>query len=119
MPFARYVVRSDGRVDVGNVACSMCHTRVMPDGMAVLGAQGNFPVRVGDRRPSLDESPATASSFVFQVLSRHAVGRGHRATRLERDDAPASYEAALSARAGGRDRAPGHEPFLTAGASPT
>ena len=43
MPFARYVVRDSGKVDVGNLACSMCHTRVMPDGSAILGAQGNFP----------------------------------------------------------------------------
>ncbi|HYB94771.1 MAG TPA: hypothetical protein VEC39_07345, partial [Vicinamibacterales bacterium] len=43
MPFARYVVRERGRVAVGNLACSMCHTRVMPDGRAILGAQGNFP----------------------------------------------------------------------------
>jgi hypothetical protein len=43
MPFARYVVRAKGRVEIGNLACSMCHTRVMPDGRAILGAQGNFP----------------------------------------------------------------------------
>jgi hypothetical protein len=43
MPFARYVVREKGRVQIGNLACSMCHTRVMPDGTAVMGAQGNFP----------------------------------------------------------------------------
>jgi hypothetical protein len=44
MPFARYVVRQKGRVEVGNLACSMCHTRVMPDGTAIQGAQGNFPL---------------------------------------------------------------------------
>lgn len=43
LPFARYVVREPGKIEVGNVACSMCHTRVMPDGTAILGAQGNFP----------------------------------------------------------------------------
>jgi len=44
MPYARYVVREQGKVEVGNLACSMCHTRVMPDGAAILGAQGNFPL---------------------------------------------------------------------------
>ena len=44
MPYARYVVREKGKVEVGNLACSMCHTRVMPDGAAILGAQGNFPL---------------------------------------------------------------------------
>jgi hypothetical protein len=43
LPFARYVVREKGKVEVGNLACSMCHTRVMADGTAILGAQGNFP----------------------------------------------------------------------------
>jgi len=43
MPFARYVVREKGKVEVGNLACSMCHTRVMADGSAILGAQGNSP----------------------------------------------------------------------------
>ena len=43
MPFARYVVREAGRVEVGNLACSMCHSRVMPDGSVIAGAQGNFP----------------------------------------------------------------------------
>jgi hypothetical protein len=43
MPFARWVIREQGRPEVGNLACSMCHTRVMPDGTVVAGAQGNFP----------------------------------------------------------------------------
>lgn len=43
MPFARYVVRKQGVVEVGSLACAMCHTRVMPDGTALQGAQGNFP----------------------------------------------------------------------------
>lgn len=43
IPFARWVVREKGKVELGNVSCAMCHTRVMPDGMTILGAQGNFP----------------------------------------------------------------------------
>ncbi len=43
MPYARWVIREKGKVDIGNVACAMCHTRVMPDGAVILGAQGNFP----------------------------------------------------------------------------
>ncbi len=43
MPFARYVVRKKGVVEVGNLSCAMCHTRVMPDGTLIKGAQGNFP----------------------------------------------------------------------------
>lgn len=43
MPFARYVIRKQGVVEVGSLACAMCHTRVMPDGTVLKGAQGNFP----------------------------------------------------------------------------
>jgi mono/diheme cytochrome c family protein len=68
MPFARYVVRAKGRVDVGNVACSMCHTRVMPDGTAVMGAQGNFPFE-SVAATTFVGAPPQAVRFVFDVLS--------------------------------------------------
>ena len=41
MPFASYVIRKKGSVEVGQFACSMCHTRVLPDGTTIEGAQGN------------------------------------------------------------------------------
>jgi hypothetical protein len=43
MPYARYVVRAKGKIEVGNLACAMCHTRILDDGTAIRGAQGNFP----------------------------------------------------------------------------
>ena len=43
LPFMRYVVRETGKVEVGILACAMCHSRVMPDGQVIKGAQGNFP----------------------------------------------------------------------------
>ena len=43
MPFARYVIRKKGVVEVGSGSCVMCHARVMPEGTLVKGAQGNFP----------------------------------------------------------------------------
>jgi hypothetical protein len=43
VPFVRYVIRERGKVEVGVLACGTCHTRVMPDGAVVKGAQGNFP----------------------------------------------------------------------------
>jgi hypothetical protein len=42
VPFFRYVVRKRGTVEVGIGSCARCHTRVMPDGAIVKGAQGNF-----------------------------------------------------------------------------
>lgn len=43
LPFMRYVVREPGKVELGILSCAMCHTRVMPDGTTIKGAQGNFP----------------------------------------------------------------------------
>jgi hypothetical protein len=41
-PFARYIVREKGKVELGNNACAFCHSRVLSDGSVVKGAQGNF-----------------------------------------------------------------------------
>lgn len=43
IPFARWVIREKGKVEMGSMGCATCHTRVMPDGMVVPGAQGNNP----------------------------------------------------------------------------
>ena len=43
MPFMRYVVREKGKVELGILSCAACHTRVLPDGSTIKGAQGNFP----------------------------------------------------------------------------
>ncbi len=43
LPGYRYVIRKKGQVEVGSLACAACHTRVMPDGSVIKGAQGNFP----------------------------------------------------------------------------
>lgn len=43
LPFMRYVVREKGKVELGILACAMCHTRVLPDGSILKGGPGNFP----------------------------------------------------------------------------
>lgn len=47
IPFARWIVRKKGAVELASMGCNTCHTRVMPDGTVVPGAQGNNP---GDRQ---------------------------------------------------------------------
>lgn len=47
IPFARWVIREKGKVELGSMGCNTCHTRVMPDGTVVPGAQGNNP---GDKQ---------------------------------------------------------------------
>jgi hypothetical protein len=44
VPFVRYVILEKGKVQVGEFSCGACHTRVMPDGSVIKGAQGNFPL---------------------------------------------------------------------------
>ncbi len=42
-PFFRYVVRKKGKVELGVLACGMCHIRVLPNGSVLKGGPGNFP----------------------------------------------------------------------------
>jgi hypothetical protein len=50
VPFARWVIRRKGQVELGSMGCNTCHTRVLPDGTVAPGAQGNNP---GDRQGAL------------------------------------------------------------------
>jgi hypothetical protein len=43
VPFYRYVIKTKGQVKIGVLGCAMCHTRVMPNGTVLKGAQGNLP----------------------------------------------------------------------------
>ena len=43
-PFADYVIRERGKVEIGEASCRECHTRLMPDSTVIKGAQGNRPV---------------------------------------------------------------------------
>jgi hypothetical protein len=43
-PFAKYVIRERGKLEIGEVSCAECHSRVMPDGTVIRGAQGNRPI---------------------------------------------------------------------------
>jgi hypothetical protein len=40
-PYDQYLVREKGKVERGTRSCASCHTRVMPDGTILKGAQGN------------------------------------------------------------------------------
>jgi len=60
LPGYGYVIRKKGEVQVGSLSCASCHTRLMPDGTVIKGAQGNFPF---DR----------ALGFIFRTLRPEAV----------------------------------------------
>ena len=42
MPFRSYVIRTKGVVEVTDLSCAMCHTRIMADGMVVKGDRETF-----------------------------------------------------------------------------
>lgn len=46
-PFVVFVMRQKGKVEAAFAACADCHTRVMPDGTLIKGAQGNNPIDRG------------------------------------------------------------------------
>jgi hypothetical protein len=68
MPFAAYVIRQKGKIELGTFACAMCHTRVLPDGTIIKGAQGNFPI---DRANafSLRRAPVEVVRHIYRTLS--------------------------------------------------
>ena len=43
IPFASWVIREKGKVELGSMGCNTCHTRVLDDGAVIEGAQGNNP----------------------------------------------------------------------------
>jgi len=44
LPIVRYVIRQQGTVAIETLACGNCHTRLMPDGSTLKGAQGNYAI---------------------------------------------------------------------------
>jgi mono/diheme cytochrome c family protein len=70
-PYLRYVIRKKGELELGGNSCGGCHTRVMPDGSVVKGAQGNFPVdRViaASLRALAAQDPAAGAGLVNQFV---------------------------------------------------
>jgi hypothetical protein len=67
VPFARWVVRKKGEVELGSMGCGTCHTRVMADRTVVPGAQGNNP---GDREGAWMLRHAAAAGDPARILQR-------------------------------------------------
>ena len=67
IPFARWVVRKKGQLELGSMGCNTCHTRVMKDGKVVPGAQGNNP---GDRQGASMLRRAAAAGASDKVVAQ-------------------------------------------------
>jgi cytochrome c553 len=81
IPFAAWVIRRKGEVELGSMGCNTCHTRVVPDGKVVPGAQGNNP---GDREGARILRLAAQAGDPAKVLER---ARGF-ARQFEMTDLP-------------------------------
>ncbi|MBV8571502.1 MAG: hypothetical protein JO319_12870 [Acidobacteriaceae bacterium] len=69
VPFYGYVVRTRGEIQVGILACAMCHTRIMPAGAVLKGAQGNFPFdRVFAYNYRYGGGPVQVARFLERLL---------------------------------------------------
>jgi hypothetical protein len=42
MPFYRYVIRQQGKLELGRLACANCHTRLLPDGSTLKGRRAIY-----------------------------------------------------------------------------
>ena len=118
-PFFQYVVRKKGVVELGIISCAGCHTRVMPDGTAVEGAQGNFPFaqrdalqRINDKRPHPDaralrlERILYAAPWVERADDLYATTSAEQIRRLK------ATQPGVIAREGTSSAYPVHVPSL-------
>ncbi len=58
----QYVIRERGKVEFTDDSCASCHTRVLPDGRVVEGAQGNIPINQGNAYLARKKRAGTAAS---------------------------------------------------------
>ena len=72
LPWFQYIVRTKGKVELGNNSCAFCHTRVMPDGSTIKGAQGNLPVQrgVAFRWRADNEAAPDKQQYLVQLRAR-------------------------------------------------
>jgi hypothetical protein len=69
IPLFRYVIRKKGVVEIGGgSSCRACHTRLMPDGSLIKGAQGSLPLGQIFVDTRFRHTPA-------MDLVRHALGK--------------------------------------------
>ena len=85
LPEHRYVIRKKGVVEVGSISCSHCHSRVMPDGSVVKGAQSTYPVNRAAAWTFRAEAAAAADKERYVAQLRGRVNELHAAPWLRPD----------------------------------
>ena len=85
LPNYRYVIRRKGKIEVGWNACSMCHSRVMPNGVVEIGPGSQFPfdaafaedIRASGRdSTTVDKNRQLVRAMYFTPWVRSAVFAG-------------------------------------------
>ncbi len=76
LPYVVYTIREKGRLEVGRQSCAMCHTRLMPDGTTIVGAQGTIPFDRGfadsiDGQPTPQVRAAATTLFGMPAVDGH------------------------------------------------
>jgi hypothetical protein len=111
VPFARWVIRRKGVVQLGSMGCATCHTRVLADGTVVPGAQGNNSndrqganmLRAASHSPAAAKTLERVAGFARQFEVPWVPGDPNRRTReMSLDEFIAAGEAipaGMSARA--------------------
>jgi hypothetical protein len=101
LPIFRYVIVKKGVIEAGQFACAYCHSRLMPDGSVLNGAQGNFPLgrigAVGQRAGALGPDPGLFFRAAFGVpwLTTDPAASLYRLSAQER---PADLPAGVNPR---------------------
>jgi mono/diheme cytochrome c family protein len=81
----QYVIRKKGVIELGNNSCAFCHTRVMPDGSTLKGAQGNLPIQRAVAFRWRAAAAAASDKNQYTVQTRTFLKRLHAAPYLNPD----------------------------------
>jgi hypothetical protein len=84
-PFADYVIRERGKVEIGEASCRECHTRLMPDGTVINGAQGNRPIEQVAYLGLADEAAKASDRGQFLADVRRGQSKTYAAPWLRPD----------------------------------
>ena len=85
LPWVQYVIRKKGVVELGSTSCGFCHTRIMPDGSKLKGAQGNLPIQRAVAFRWRAAAAAAADKDQYTVQTRTFLKRLHAAPYLRPD----------------------------------
>jgi hypothetical protein len=85
VPVYQYIVRAKGKVEMVALGCATCHTRIMPDGSILRGAQSNFPIQRAAAYGMRADAAAAADNAQYRARQRLFFRQLHAAPFLKPD----------------------------------